>query len=57
MSFVVQRISKKMGTEWSVEETEVALPQDRSVLKYLFGQAACTKLHEGDKVSWLEITY
>ena len=38
---------QKLGTEWSVEEAEVAA-QDRSVWKYLSNQAACAELHEAD---------
>ena len=38
---------KKLGTEWSAEEAEVAA-QDRSVWKYLSSHAACAELHKAD---------
>ena len=44
---VIQRDLRKLGTEWSTEEAEVAA-QDRSVWKYLSSQAACAELHEAD---------
>ena len=44
---VIQWDLRRLGTEWSTEEAEVAA-QDRSVWRYLSSQAACAELHEAD---------